>query len=153
MLKTLYSTSHWQEAWGYPFWNWWRGVGSRDGPWSTCSAKQCTWGWGLHGQGMCRSFEVLWFGDLGFLTAHGEVFASVHKHCQWWDPPPCPASCGNEFRTSWILRLLWSVAFWFSVALSVRRGKDTRFQWVLPTFQTLWWHDAFQSFNTSWRFY
>lgn len=63
-------------------------MGSRDGPWSTCRAKQCTWGWGVHGQGMCRSLEELWFGDLGFLTAHGELFASIHKHCQWWDPPP-----------------------------------------------------------------
>ena len=29
------------------------------------------------------SLEGVWFLDLVSLIAHGDVFTSIHKHCQW----------------------------------------------------------------------
>lgn len=155
MLKTLCSISHWQVTEGYSFWNWWRGVVSRDSPWSTyLNANHCTRGWGEHGHMTCSLPEGMWFLDPLFLIAQSKVCTSIHKYCQWCDPAPCPESCGNEFRICWVLRS--AVKHCFLISLSAKVGKGPRFQWALrrvTAFQALWCHDIFQSFSTTLRFY
>lgn len=150
MFKTCWkhcSISHWQETEGYSLWNWWRGVVSRVSPWSTyLSANHCTRGWGEHGHMTWSLPERMRFLDLLFLIAQGKVCTSIHKHCQWWDPAPCPESCGNEFRICWVLRSAMKHCF---LALFVLVCKGRERSQISASFETSY---SFSSSLMAWRF-